>query len=67
MCKKKKERLRLIREMEEWIEDIDDAEMRTIIRFYYRDGKTQQEIGSILGYDQSIISRKLKLFWKQLA
>lgn len=49
-------------EMEQWIENIEDAEMRSIIRMYYCQGKTQREIGAELGYDRSLISKRLNEF-----
>jgi RNA polymerase sigma factor (sigma-70 family) len=44
------------------IEQIDDSQTRNIVRLYYRNGLTQKQIGQELGYDQSIVSRKLKVF-----
>ncbi|MDD4566091.1 MAG: hypothetical protein PHE79_11535 [Eubacteriales bacterium] len=50
--------------MEDYLDTVDDPEMRTILRLYYRNGLTQGQIGAELGYDRSVISRKLKFFWE---
>ena len=48
---------------EKFIESVEDSEMRTILRMYYINGNTQQEIADALHYDQSSISHKIKFFW----
>lgn len=50
--------------MEEWLEEIPDPEMRVILRMRYRNNLTQGEIGTELGFDRSVVSRKLKIFWE---
>ena len=66
--KRKIERLgRLVVKAEKFIETIDDSELRTILRQYYINGRTQEAIGSQLGYDDSTISKKLDAFWKELS
>lgn len=63
MAKKQREQMALVAEMEAWIEEVPDPEMRTILRLYYRDGLSQREIAKELGYEDSTISHKLKRFW----
>lgn len=58
---------RLVVKAEKFIETIDDAEMRTILRQYYINGRTQEAIGKQLGYDDSTISKKLDAFWRELS
>lgn len=58
---------RLVVKAEKFIETIDDAEMRTILRQYYINGHTQEAIGKQLGYDDSTISKKLDAFWRELS
>lgn len=58
---------RLVVKAEKFIETIDDAEMRTILRQYYINGRTQEAIGKQLGYDDSTISKKLDVFWRELS
>lgn len=53
-----------IAELEVFLDGIDDPEMRLILRLLYVDGLSQEQIGSELGYTQSVISRKLKRFWE---
>lgn len=48
---------------EEFIESIEDVETRTILRMYYINNDSQQEIGDALHYSQTAISTKLKMFW----
>jgi DNA-directed RNA polymerase specialized sigma subunit len=62
--KKLKKLQDLIAEMEEWLDTVDESEMRTILRLTYRNGLTQSEIGAEIGYDRSVVSRKLKVFWE---
>lgn len=54
-----------IAEMEEWLSNIEDGELRDILRLQYRNGLTQEEIADELGYARETVSRKLKAFWNQ--
>ena len=56
---------RRLKEAEEFIGGIKSSQMRTILRMYYINGNTQQEIGDELHYAQSVISSKLKMFWAE--
>ena len=60
---KKKLQAKII-EAERFIETQTDSELRTILRSYYINGLSQEEIGKLLGYDRSTITKKLKRFWK---
>lgn len=60
------ERQGKIAQIEEWLESIDDAEMRTILRMYYCDGKTQEEIGRKMGYSRSTIEMKIIRFFQKI-
>lgn len=52
---------------EKFIESVDDSEMRTILRMYYINNMTQEEIGKEIHYTRSTISMKINQFWtKQL-
>jgi len=63
--KRKQAMLRkLVKEANEFIEEQENTEIRTILRMYYVNGSSQEEIGKALKYDQSVVSRKLKNFWK---
>lgn len=53
---------RLIEAIEEEIEAIGDPDMRTILRMYYIEERSQEETGGVLGYDKATISRKIKAF-----
>lgn len=55
--------MRKLTEAEKFIESVEDSEMRTILRMYYINGDSQQEIGDELHYDQTTISHKIKCFW----
>lgn len=55
--------LRQLKQADEFIKAVPDAEMRTILREYYRNHKTQEYIADELGYERSTITQKLKRFW----
>lgn len=61
ICKRKLAK-RLL-EAEKFIEQIEDTEMRTILRMYYINNTSQKEIGELLHYSQTAISTKLRVFW----
>lgn len=61
---KKKLRSKII-EAEEFIAEQNESELRTILRSYYINGLSQEEIGKLLGYNQSVISRKISIFWRK--
>lgn len=46
------------------IEEIEDMEMRQILQYKYIDHMTDTEIGRLLGYDRSTISKKLDRFFE---
>ena len=48
---------------EKFIASVDESEMRTILRMYYINGNSQQEIGDVLHYSQAAVSTKLSMFW----
>ena len=48
---------------EKFIDNVEDSEMRTILRDYYINGMSQQEIGEELHYSQTAISTKIRMFW----
>lgn len=50
-------------EAEKFIESIDDVETRTIMREYYLNNASQEEIGEMMHYGQTTISTKIKAFW----
>lgn len=64
MRKLAQERLKMIEALEDELEQVEDPMMRTILRYYYRDGKTQEEIGDLLGYSREAIAKKITRFWQ---
>lgn len=52
-----------VEHMEDWLETIEDSEMRTILRLRYRNGLTQAQIAAKLGYSREGVARKLRVFW----
>ena len=52
----------LLYDLETWIEELPDPEVRNIMRLYYRNGLTQEEIGRELGYSRQRIGQKLNEF-----
>ena len=61
ICKRKLAK-RLL-QAEKFIEGVEDAEMRTILRMYYINNSSQKEIGEMMHYSQTAISTKLNTFW----
>ena len=53
-----------IEALEEWLDKIEDAEIRDILRMQYEMGLSQEEIADDLGYVRETIARKLKKFWE---
>ena len=54
----------VIKNAEEEIDSVDDPELRSILRLYYIEGETQENIGKILHIERSSVSKKLKKFQK---
>lgn len=52
-----------ILEMELWMDGVEDAELRDILRMQYINGMTQEEIAEELGYSVITVKRRLKKFW----
>lgn len=62
--KKLNERIRLANAMESWIDEIEDPEMRVILRAYYGRGIKQEDIAKSFGYTVWGIKKKIQRFWK---
>lgn len=52
-----------IAELEDWLDGVDNPELRDILRLQYINGLTQEEIAEGLGYSVITIKRRLKTFW----
>ena len=50
----------VIKNAEEEIDSVEDPELRSILRLYYIEGETQENIGKILHIERSSVSKKLK-------
>lgn len=46
-------------EIEQYIAGIQDSTTRTIFRMYFIDGMNQYQIARKIGYDQSVVSRRI--------
>ena len=55
----------LVIQAELFIASIDDCRMRTILRKYYINGDTQEDIGKELHYTSARISQLINKFWTQ--
>ena len=62
--KKLKEIQKEIVELENWLEHVEDAELRDILRLQYINGLTQEQVADELGYSVRTIKRRLNQFWK---
>lgn len=54
-----------ILEVENYIQSIEDPEMRNILIMYYELGMSQEQIAKQCGYDRSTISKKIKDYWSR--
>lgn len=50
----------VIKNAEEEIDSVEDPELRSILRLYYIEGETQENISKILHIERSSVSKKLK-------
>lgn len=64
LSEKKKEYENLELEIDMAIERIEDIELRQIFQYKYIDRMTDKEVGDLLGYDRSTISKKLSKFFE---
>lgn len=65
--KKEAERLQVlaeIQEVEEFLDGIEDAEIKEIFELLYVEGKKQKEAADILHIDRSYVSKKINNFLK---
>ena len=60
---RKRRLMKKLQTAEEFINNVEDSEMRTILRNYYINGMSQQEIGEELHYGQTSISARIRMFW----
>lgn len=54
----------VIKNAEEEIDSVEDPELRSILRLFYIEGETQENIGKILHIERSSVSKKLKKIQK---
>lgn len=54
----------LITDMEDWLDNIPDSEMRDILRLTYRNGLTREKVAAELGCDECTVRRKIKRFFQ---
>lgn len=52
--------------LEDWLDSVEDPELRDILRLQYINGLTQEQIAAELGYSERTIRRKLCEFWKDV-
>lgn len=50
--------------LEEFLDEVDDSTMRDILRLYYAEGRTLEEVGALKGYTPSAIYYKIKNFFE---
>lgn len=51
--------------MEIFLDKVQDAEMRQILRYRYEDGMTHAEVGEKMGYSRETIQKKEWRFWNE--
>lgn len=67
IAKKQKEIIEVreqMRDVENFIDDIEDLHIKTIFEYSFLEGLTQKEVGDKIGLDRSRISRKVDNFLK---
>ncbi len=47
------------------MDNVDDPEIRTILRLVYEQGMTHEAVGKKLGYSKDAIDKKLSRFWQE--
>lgn len=52
--------------LEDWLDHVEDPELRDILRLQYVNGLTQEQIAEELGYSERTIRRRLREFWKDV-
>lgn len=60
----KRELLQRLIQAEHFIGSLEDPQIRTILRMYYINGNSQQEIAKELNYKQATISNMILSFWE---
>lgn len=50
--------------LENWLDSVQDPELRDILRLQYINGLTQEEIADELGYSLITVKRRLRSFWE---
>lgn len=53
-----------IRELEDWLDEVEEPQLRDILRLQHINGLTQEQIAEEIGYSVITIKRRLKKFWK---
>lgn len=48
-----------------FLNDIEDPEMRQILRYRYEDGMTHAEVGEKMGYSRQAIQKREERFWNE--
>ena len=65
--RKESDRLRILKEQEEiedYINGIDDPEIKEIFELHYLEGKKQSEVAEIVNIDRSYVSKKISDYLK---
>lgn len=55
----------MVCEMEEWLDNVKEPDMRSILRLKYRNGLTYYQIGKELGYSEKTVRRRIQKFWAE--
>ena len=50
--------------LEGFLDQVEESQTRDILRLYYVNGLTQEQIAEELGYARETISRKIRDFWQ---
>ncbi len=62
---KRRKLVKAVADMEQFLDTVEDPTERAVLRYYYGDGLTQEEIGQRLNYSRSTIQYILAKFWEK--
>lgn len=54
-----------VNKMEDYLDTVEDSEMRDILRLYYAVGLTHEAIAELKGYSREGITKKIERYWKK--
>lgn len=63
---KRRQLIEAVTRLEDFLDGIEDPEERSILRWYYVEGLTQEEIARRMNYSRSLIQFRISRFWEKI-